>query len=363
MADQPAYADIKWIQSWMLAGLLCLAACCSSFGHAETAVAVDQDAETIAAGKILKDQQHAAGQNNTAQQNQQAASEAAAPAPDIANDMADGQSIRALPSLNEPVIDQANLLSAAQKQSISQKILNVHQSGKAQIGIIIVPTTGQEDIFDFAMRVAEQWKLGSAKQDNGLLMAIAVNDRRIQILSGYGLEGVLPDVVLSRIIRNEITPYFKQNLYAQGINAGLDELIRIINMDPEVAAQAARELKERQAQALHEQQAKEKTLYTALIILVAGIIGSYVVGNRLSAATAAVAGTVAGLVNGAGLLTSLLIGGGIFFLLITALAQLIFQAFLSGGGRGGGSGGGFGGGGGYSGGGGGFGGGGASGSW
>ena len=102
----------------------------------------------------------------------------------------------------------------------------------------------------------------------------------------------------------------------------------------------------------------------ALFILIAGVIGSFIVGKRLSASTAAVAATVAGLANGAGLVMSLLLGVGIFFLLITSLAQLIFQAFLSGGGRGG-RGGGFGGGsgGGYSGGGGSFGGGGASGSW
>ena len=89
-------------------------------------------------------------------------------------------------------------------------------------------------------------------------------------------------------------------------------------------------------------------------------MASFVVGRGLSASTAAVAATAAGLFNGAGLVMSLLIGGGIFFLLFTALAQTIFQLFLAGGG---GRGGGFGGGGGFSGGGGGFGGGGASGSW
>ena len=94
-------------------------------------------------------------------------------------------------------------------------------------------------------------------------------------------------------------------------------------------------------------------------LLIAGVVGSFVVGKGLSASTAAVAATVGGLVSGAGLAMSLLLGVGIFFLLITSLAQLIFQGLLSGGGRGGG---GFGGGG-YSGGGGGFGGGGASGSW
>ena len=329
-------------------------------GHtwSETAVAQDDGiAEIAVASKLIKEQQS----NQTSQNQPQ--TEAIQPAPQIANDMADGQSTRTLPTLNTPIVDQAGLLTASENQAISQKALQLHQTAKAQVGIIIVPTTGQEDIFSYSMRVADQWKLGTAKQDNGLLMAIAVNDHRIQILSGYGLEGVLPDVVLSRIIRNTITPYFKQNQYAQGITAGLNEIEKILNMDPEVATQAAQALKEQHEQALHEQQAQQKTMTTALFILVAGVIGSYIVGNRLSAATAAVAGTVAGLVNGAGLVTSLLIGGGIFFLLITALAQLVFQAFLSGGGGGGGGSGRGSGGGGYRGGGGGFGGGGASGSW
>ena len=328
------------------------------FGHAETATATDQDAETVVVGKILKDQQSATQKETTAPP------EIKVQQPNIANDMAEGESIRGLPTLNQPVVDQANLLSAAEKQAISQKILQLHEQGKAQVGVVIVPTTGQEDIFDYAMRVAEKWQLGSAKRDNGILMAIAVNDRRIQILTGYGLEGIMPDIIVSRIIRNQITPYFKQAQYAQGIDAGLTEITHILNQDPEVAAQAAQELKERQAQALHEQQAKEKTFTTVLIILVIGIFASFIVGKRLSASTAAVAATVAGLVNGAGLLTSLLMGGAIFFLLITAIAQTLFQMFLAGGGGGGGrsGGGGFGGGG-YSGGGGGFGGGGASGSW
>lgn len=348
--DQQPISSISILQAL----LLCCSILMCSVTWSEATTATDESAEAVVFGKIVKDQQTA--QNQTSIQKN---TETTSQQPKIVNDMAEGESIRGLPTLNEPVVDQANLLSASQKQEISQRILKLHEEGKAQIGVVIVPTTGQEDIFDFAMRIAEKWQLGSAKQDNGLLMAIAVNDRRIQILTGYGLEGVLPDIVASRIIRNQITPYFKQAQYAQGIDAGLAEIERILNMDPEVAAQAAEELKERQAQALHEQQAKQKTLSTALFILIAGIVGSFVVGKRLSASTAAVAGTVAGLVNGAGLVTSLLIGGGIFFLLITALAQTIFQLFLasSGGGRGGRGGGG------YSGGGGGFGGGGASGSW
>ncbi|TCB48983.1 TPM domain-containing protein [Acinetobacter sp. ANC 4779] len=343
--------------------LVCLSVLISSVTWSEVATATDENAEAIVVGKIIQDQQPTSPNQAVAKEN---ATDTTVLSPQIANDMAEGESIRGLPTLNSPVVDQANILTVSQKQEISQRILALHEQSKAQIGVVIVPTTGQEDIFDFAMRIAEKWQLGSAKQDNGLLMAIAVNDHRIQILTGYGLEGVIPDIVASRIIRNQITPYFKQAQYAQGIDAGLVEIERILNMDPEVAQKAAQELKERQEKALHEQQAKEKTFSTALFILIAGIVGSFIVGKPLSASTAAVAGTVAGLVNGAGLVTSLLIGGGIFFLLITAIAQTIFQLFLASAGRGGGGGGrggGFGGGGGFSGGGGGFGGGGASGSW
>lgn len=323
---------------------------------AESATTADQS-DTIVATQIIQQQQN---QTSTTSNHQNVETAAL---PQVAHDMADGESIRGLPTLNQPIIDQAKILTDVEMRQLNQKILSLYQQGKAQIGVIIVPTTGQESIFDFALRVGEKWQLGSAKRDNGLLMAIAINDHKIQILTGYGLEGVLPDVVLSRIIRNQITPLFKQGQYAQGISSGLDEITRIVNLDPEIAQQAAQELKERHEQALREQQAKDNTLSMALFILITGVVGSFIVGKRLSAATAGVTATAAGLLNGVGLVMSVLLGFGIFFLLITSLAQLIFQAFLSGGRRGGGGGFGGGGGGGYSGGGGRFGGGGASGSW
>ena len=334
----------------LLSGLLSLIL--SSFGWAETTQAVNRSEDTVVIGQIL--QQAKTGVVPPAVEQQASSAQ-------VANDLADGE-MRSLPSLNSPVIDQANILSSQDKQALSDQILKLYQQGKAQIGVVIVPTTGQEAIFDYSMRVAEQWQLGKAKRDNGLLIVIAINDRKIQILTGYGLEGVLPDIVAGRIIRNEITPYFKQAEYAQGIQSGLNEIERILNLDPEIAQQAAQELKEQQAQALHEQQARSQLWTYALVIIVVGTFASLMVGKRLSAATAGVAGLVAGLVSGVGLLTSLLVALGIFVLLITSIAQLILQMLASGSGRGSG-GGGFGGGGGYRGGGGGFGGGGASGSW
>ncbi|MCP0912645.1 MULTISPECIES: YgcG family protein [Acinetobacter] len=336
--------------------LISLSASLNNLAWSETATATDTE-EVIVAREIL--QKPAVTNSQTAPTDTEVTP---AQQPQIANDMAEGQIQRDLPSLNEPVIDQANLLSPAEKQAISQRILNLHNAGKGQIGVVIVPTTGQEDIFDYSMRVADAWQLGSAKRDNGLLMTIAINDRRIQILTGYGLEGVLPDIVAGRIINDKITPYFKQAQYAQGIDSGLAEIERILNLDPEIAAQAADELKERQEQAYQAQKASKATFSSVLFIIVAGVVGSMIFGRKLSAATAAVAGTAAGLVNGMGLIASLMIGAGVFFLLVTSLAQLILHAFMAGGGRGGSGRGGFGGGG-FGGGGGGFGGGGASGSW
>src|SRR5699024_1935744 len=197
----------------------------NNLAWSETATATDTE-EVIVAREIL--QNPAATNSQTAQT---ATETTSAQQPQIPNDMAEGQIQRDLPSLNEPVIDQANLLSPAEKQAISQRILNLHNAGKGQIGVVIVPTTGQEDIFDYSMRVADAWQLGSAKRDNGLLMTIAINDRRIQILTGYGLEGVLPDIVAGRIINDKITPYFKQGQYAQGIDAGLAEIWRDLVID------------------------------------------------------------------------------------------------------------------------------------
>ncbi|MFC3902963.1 uncharacterized protein SAMN05421749_10445 [Acinetobacter marinus] len=379
---QPMNQAIRIIFVWLA---LCVSLFLSTASYAEQAVAVDNDVEDIiVAGKVLQDHQaipqinsQQTNQNATStqssnqqtnNQNQSTSTSTTATATDSASP---DESIvqRELPAqLNAPIIDQANVLSAAQNAELSQKIQKIYQEGKAQIGIVIVPSTGQEDIFQYGMRVAEEWKLGSAERDNGLLIVVALNDRRIQILTGYGLEGVLPDIINHQIIENQIKPQFKQQQYAQGLNDALTEIDRVLSQDPEVAQQAAEELKQRQAQAHQQQQAQESTLGLSLFILIFSVLASAFFGRKLTALGAGIAGTALGMFNGIGLVMSLALGFGMFFLVISSLAQILFQAFLSGGGsgRGGGGssgGGGFGGGGGYSGGGGSFGGGGASGSW
>ena len=270
-----------------------------------------------------------------------------------------------LPNLNSPVIDQVNLLSSSEQQALSQQILSIHQAGRAQIGVIILASTGQEPIFNYATRAFSQWQLGNKDSDNGLLIVLAANDRNIQILTGYGLEGVLPDVVLKRIIEEQITPEFKQNNYAGGLTAGLQKIDSILQLDPEVAKNSADQLKQQQQAEAAQQARMQNSLIILIVLCLGGIFAAMFLGKSLSATIAGAVGIGWGLFSGLGLIGSVLLGGGVFFLLISSIAQMILSGFMRGGGGfGGGRGGGFGGGGGgYSGGGGSFGGGGASGSW
>lgn len=345
---------MKWINVWQ--GLLCCVLI--SFAmliYAAPEAALNED--ELVAAHLIKQQQEKQAATPARQKEQATLSESLA--------TQDIQQAQALPDLNAPVIDQAKLLSAAEYQTLSDAIRQIYQTQQAQIGVVIVQSTGQQDIFSYALQIAEDWQLGSKKYDNGLLMVIAVADRRIQILTGYGLEGVIPDIVAHQIIQQQITPYFKQEQYAQGIQAGIQEIARILNEDPEVARQAAQSLKQQQAEALQQQRAVQSTFSLSLVVLFLAVIFSQLFGRKMSALGAGIVGAGIGLWHGIGLVMSIITGFTLFFLVISSIAQLLLQALASGQGGGGrgGRGGGFGGGGGYRGGGGGFGGGGASGSW
>ncbi|AXI01942.1 TPM domain-containing protein [Aquirhabdus parva] len=266
-----------------------------------------------------------------------------------------------LPTLNAPVIDQAGALSAAENQQISDKLRAIHSAGRAQVGLILVKTTQGETIFDYAGRVFSAWKLGDAARDNGLLIVVAVQDRKMQILTGYGLEGIIPDVIASRIIREQITPQFKTGNYAAGLNAGIDRIDGILQQDPETAKAAADQLKAEQQAIRSGQQGNVVSGSLILILLVLVVVGQFtqmIFGRVLNSTGLAAAGVGVGLFSGLGLASSLLLGGGVFILLLVGILPFL-NILLSMSGRGGGGSGG----GGYGGGGGSFGGGGASGSW
>jgi len=266
-----------------------------------------------------------------------------------------------VPDLRMPVTDLTGTLSPADSQAIESRIRQIEAGHGSQIAVLIVDTTHPETIEQYAIRVAENWKLGREGVDDGVLLLVARQDHRIRIEVGYGLEGAIPDVTAKRIIEEYITPAFRRGEFGQGILAGVDLLGQRIEGEPLPPPQPR---STRNASAPLEG-------FLPIVFFFAIFFGPLVRSIFGRIPGAAIAGGLAG--GGFWLASSALAAS-----LITGLIVFVVVLLFSGGGRGsfpgagGGYGGGFGGswpgggsigGGGWSGGGGGFGGGGASGSW
>lgn len=265
----------------------------------------------------------------------------------------------AVPALTARVTDQTGTLSAADTAALEQKLKDFESRKGSQIAVLIVPTTQPEDIAQYSIRVAEQWKLGRKGIDDGALLIVAKDDRRLRIEVGYGLEGALNDATANRIISEIITPKFKQGDFVGGINAGVDRMISVIDGEPLPAPKAPQQ---RLSSDKIDQLGQLFPVILILTIVVGGFLrtligrlpGSLVTGGGVALAAWLFVGiwAIAGI-------------AGIIAFVFTLFGDAIFLSSGGGGYRGGGSswGGGGGGGGGFSGGGGSFGGGGASGNW
>ncbi len=138
----------------------------------------------------------------------------------------------AVPKLTQRVTDLTSTLDAAQRQALDAR-LAAFESGKgSQIAILILPTTQPETIDQFGIRVAEAWKLGRKGVDDGVLLLIAKDDRKLRIEVGYGLEGALNDATSKRIVSEIITPYFKRGEFYPGIDAGVSAIIKVVEGEP-----------------------------------------------------------------------------------------------------------------------------------
>jgi len=135
----------------------------------------------------------------------------------------------AVPPLSGRVVDQTGTLAASDIASLTQTLKDLETRKGSQIAVLIVPTTDGEAIEPFSLRVAETWKIGRKKIDDGALLVIAKNDRRLRIEVGYGLEGALTDATTKRIIDEDITPRFKAGDFGGGVAAGIDKIVRIVN--------------------------------------------------------------------------------------------------------------------------------------
>jgi uncharacterized protein len=148
--------------------------------------------------------------------------------PTLTSSLAPALANVAVPPLVGRVVDQTGTLSASSAEELQQSIRAFEARKGSQIAVLIVPSTDGEAIEQFSLRVAEAWKIGRKKIDDGVLLVVAKNDRHLRIEVGYGLEGALTDVTAKRIIDEIITPRFRNSDFTGGISAGVDRIIRII---------------------------------------------------------------------------------------------------------------------------------------
>ena len=265
-----------------------------------------------------------------------------------------------VPKLVKRITDTTATLSAADEARIEAR-LKAFEAGKgAQIAVLIVPTTQPETVFDYATRVFTEWKLGRKDVDDGVLLLIAKSDRKLQILSGPGISGALTDAMSKRIISEVITPKFRANDFAGGIEDGVAKIIAVI--DGEALPPPPK-----------KRVASQNGNYENFIML--GIFAALIVGPLLrsmlgrfvgASATGGVVGAAAWFIAGGMLFP--VFAGVLIFIVVLLMGAMNFSGGRGGGWGGGFGGGGFGGGGssgggGFSGGGGSFDGGGASGDW
>jgi uncharacterized protein len=278
----------------------------------------------------------------------------------VASSVAMAQALQPVPPLQSRVTDLTGTLTAGEQTELERKLAAFEERKGSQVAVLLVATTQPEAIEQYSLRVVEAWKLGRAKPDDGALLLLAKDDRTLRIEVGYGLEGALTDATSNRIIQETMVPLLRQGGYAAAINAGVDQMIRVIDGEPLPAPDK-------------RWQRNGGGLGNLFPILIVGfLIGSSILRGILGrTAGAVVSGGLLGVI--VWFLSQVLlisIGAGV----IAVIAALIFGAaggsgWTAGprGGFGGFGGGGFGGGGfgggGFGGGGGGFGGGGASGRW
>ena len=133
-----------------------------------------------------------------------------------------------VPFLTGRVTDNAEVLNEGTRRSLTVLLKAHEESTGNQIAVLTVPTLDGEGIEEYALRVFESWKLGQKGKDNGVLVVVAPNDRRMRIEVGYGLEGTLTDSLAGSIIRNVMTPRFKEGDYNSGVDAGVKAILNLL---------------------------------------------------------------------------------------------------------------------------------------
>jgi len=267
-----------------------------------------------------------------------------------------------IPPLTGRVVDLTSTLSPPDTQALTAKLAAWEEKTGNQLAVLIVPSTQPEPIETYSIRVAEAWKIGRKGQDNGALLVVAKNDRKLRIEVGYGFEGSLTDATSKRIVSDTIAPFFRENKFAQGIDAGVDQIIAVVDKGEPLAAKPAPKPSSSRGGFSFE----TLLVIAFLVVPVMGGILRRIFGKFIgSTVGAGIIGAGAWVVMGSLVIAGIAAVVTFLILLATGASNMLSRRgggvwIPSGGGWGGGMGGG---GGGFSGGGGGFGGGGASGNW
>lgn len=271
------------------------------------------------------------------------------------------------PALSGRVVDQADLLSVAEENSLTEQLAAHEAETSNQIVVVTVDTLDGHDEADYALRLGRQWGIGTEEKNNGVILLVAPNERKVRIEVGYGLEGALPDGLAGQIISRNILPSFKESDFPTGIQSGVTAILQAVVGEYKAAPMQSAKRNNRNGQTFD---------FIPLVFIGMVAFPALLRSRGLHRlANAAFPGGFFGLaatVISSNIIIGILVGLGVF------AAIYFFSSYTGGGdggtggrrtrnGYGGGSGGGFGGGGfgggGFSGGGGSFGGGGASGSW
>jgi uncharacterized protein len=136
-----------------------------------------------------------------------------------------------LPALSDRVVDRANIISAATRSTIEQKLADLETKSGIQLVVATVASLEGQEIEPYANELFRNWKLGEKTKNNGVLLLVAPNERRVRIEVGYGLEGTLTDAISKVIIANAITPRFKADDFSGGISRGVDDIITVLTTD------------------------------------------------------------------------------------------------------------------------------------
>lgn len=146
-----------------------------------------------------------------------------------------------VPSLTQPVMDLASAIDDSSKQEIDKKIRQLHKDGVAQISVLIIPSLENEVLEEYSIKVAETWKLGDKEKDNGLLLLVAMKERKIRVEVGSGLEGEITDIEASRMI-SAMKSHMRNKNYGKGVIAAIDKAVHYIDYNsPENKALRAEE--------------------------------------------------------------------------------------------------------------------------